>query len=86
MYCNFKGLLTKAANQDFSHELQKITNFYKDDLNPTSLSVQLTNLDSHFDVMVLVPLHFKIVFSIYASYQMMLIAFIVKYVRLPNCF
>ena len=50
MYCNLEGLLTKAANQqDFSDELQKITDFYKDDLNPSSLSVQLTNLGSHFD-------------------------------------
>ena len=50
MYHNLEDLLIKAANkQDFSVELQKITDFYKDDLNPSSLSVQLTNLRSHFD-------------------------------------
>jgi len=50
MYCNLEGLFIKAANQqDFLDELQKITDFYKDDLNSSSLSVQLTNFGSHFD-------------------------------------
>ena len=49
MYCNIENLLTKAANQqDFSTELQKVTDFYGDDLDTRSLSVQLTNLASHF--------------------------------------
>ena len=49
MYCNMENLLTKAANQqDLSTELQKITDFYGDDLDTNSLSVQLTNLASHF--------------------------------------
>ena len=49
MYCNLENLLTKAANQkDISTELQKVTDFYGDDLDTHSLSVQLTNLSSHF--------------------------------------
>ena len=49
MYCNIENLLTKAANQqDFSTELQKVTDFYGDDLDTSSLSVQLTNFASHF--------------------------------------
>ena len=36
MYRNLEDLLIKAANmQEFSVELQKITDFYKDDLNPS---------------------------------------------------
>ena len=38
MYCNLENLLTKAANQqDFSTELQKVTDFYGDDLDTRSL-------------------------------------------------
>jgi len=44
-----ENLLTKTANQqDFSTELQKATDFYGDDLDTKSLSVQLSNLASHF--------------------------------------
>jgi len=49
MYCNMENLLTKAANQqDFSTELHKVADFYGDDLDTQSLSVQLVNLGSHF--------------------------------------
>ena len=81
MYRNLEDLLIKAANmQDFSVELQKITDFYKDDLNPSSLSVQLTNLGSYFgDVTSAITLQDCLQ---YLRHQMKLVAaFIVKYAR-----
>ena len=40
MYCNIENLITKAANQqDLSTELQKVTDFYRDHLDTSSLSV-----------------------------------------------
>ena len=49
MYCNLEGLLIKVANQqDFSTEFQKVTEFYADDFNASSLSAQLTAFASPF--------------------------------------
>ena len=49
MYCNLEGLLTKAAcQQDFTTEFQKVTDFYGDYLNTSSLSAQFATFASHF--------------------------------------
>ena len=43
MYCNLQNLLMKTANQqDFHTELQKVTDFYEDDVDASSLAVQLS--------------------------------------------
>ena len=48
MYCNLQSLLIKAAcQQDFNVAFQKVTDFYTDDLNASSLSAQLAAFASH---------------------------------------
>ena len=49
MYCSLEDLLIKAAcQQDFTAEFQKVTDFYADDLNASSLSAQFATFASHF--------------------------------------
>lgn len=49
MYVNLQEILLKAANkQDYSNELQTVTDFYGDDLDPVQLPTQLQLLTQHF--------------------------------------
>ena len=49
MYCNLEGLLIKSAKQqDFSEEFKVVTDFYRNDLKLSSLSVQLPTFGSQF--------------------------------------
>ena len=49
IYCNLEGLLIKSAKQqDFSEEFKVVTDFYRDDWKPCSLSAQLTTVGSQF--------------------------------------
>lgn len=47
MYCNLEEMLTNAANQDdYSKQLEAVTTFYVNDLDPMPSSVQSQNLSS----------------------------------------
>jgi len=81
MYCNLESLLIKVANQeDFTQEFQKVTEFYKGDLNASNrlLSLPLKHQNSQIR---LIQSLLVTALIIYEAYQKGVDSFLVKYAR-----